>query len=47
MKVDAHIHSKGISKCSGVEYRDVIDEKKKLGYNAIIRVFALTFQLLY
>ena len=36
MKVDAHIHSKGISKCSGVEYRDVIDEKKKLGYNAII-----------
>ena len=36
LKIDAHVHSKGISMCSHVSYQEIVEEKKKLGYDGII-----------
>ena len=36
MKIDPHVHTKGISLCSRVNYRDAIDEKKRAGYDALV-----------
>lgn len=36
MKIDPHVHSKGMSLCSHVGYKEIIDEKKKAGYNAVM-----------
>lgn len=36
LKIDPHVHSSGISLCSGVDYKQIVDEKKKLGYNGVI-----------
>lgn len=36
LKIDPHVHSKGISLCSCVTYEQIIDEKIKLGYDGAI-----------
>lgn len=36
IKIDPHVHSKGISLCSCVTYQEIIDEKKRLGYDGAI-----------
>lgn len=36
MKIDPHVHTKGISLCSRVNFRDMINEKKTAGYDAVI-----------
>ena len=36
LKIDAHVHSSGISLCSAVNYKQIVEEKKKLGYDGII-----------
>ena len=36
MKIDPHVHSKGISGCSSVTCEQIIDEKIKLGYEGVI-----------
>ena len=36
LKIDPHVHSKGISGCSHVSCREIIEEKKKLGYDGVI-----------
>lgn len=35
MKIDTHVHSMGISKCSKVTYQQLIDQKIKAGYNGV------------
>lgn len=36
IKIDPHVHSKGISGCSRVSCEKIIDEKMKLGYDGVI-----------
>ena len=36
MKIDPHVHSKGISLCSATNYTDLINEKKSAGYDGIV-----------
>lgn len=36
LKFDGHVHSKGISLCSLVDYKQLVDDKKKQGYDGII-----------
>ena len=36
MKIDAHVHSAGISKCSRVTVEELIDRKKQAGYDGVI-----------
>lgn len=36
LKIDPHVHSKGISLCSSVSYQEIVDEKKKRGYDGAI-----------
>ena len=36
LKIDPHVHSKGISGCSRVSCKEIVDEKKKLGYDGVI-----------
>ncbi len=36
LKIDTHVHSKGISRCSLVDCKTIVDAKKKLGYDGAI-----------
>ncbi len=36
LKIDAHVHSCGISLCSHLDYKQIVAEKKKLGYDGVI-----------
>ena len=36
LKFDGHVHSKGISRCSWVDYKQLVDQKKIQGYDGII-----------
>ena len=36
LKIDPHVHSSGISLCSRVDYKQIVDEMKKLGYDGVI-----------
>ena len=36
LKIDAHVHSKGISGCSRVSCQEIVDEKMALGYDGAI-----------
>ena len=36
IKIDPHVHSSGISLCSQVTIEQIIDEKRKLGYDGMI-----------
>ena len=36
LKIDVHVHSKGISGCSHVTCEDIIEEKIKLGYDGVV-----------
>ena len=36
IKIDPHVHSKGISSCSIVTCEQIIDEKIKLGYDGAV-----------
>ncbi len=36
LKIDPHVHSKGISLCSRVTVEEIIDEKKRLGYDGMV-----------
>lgn len=36
IKIDPHVHSKGVSSCSHVSCEEIIDEKIKLGYDGAI-----------
>ena len=36
LKIDAHVHSKGISACSQVSCQQIVDEKMALGYDGAI-----------
>lgn len=38
IKIDPHVHSKGISRCSHVTCEEIIDEKIKLGYDGAVLV---------
>ncbi len=35
LKIDPHTHSKGISQCSVADYREIIDGRKRAGYDGI------------
>lgn len=36
IKIDPHVHSNGISLCSHVDCRTIIEEKRKLGYDGVV-----------
>lgn len=36
LRIDPHVHSSGISLCSGVDYKQIVREKKALGYDGVI-----------
>lgn len=36
LRIDTHVHSSGISLCSVVNYKQIIAEKKKMGYDGVI-----------
>lgn len=36
IKIDPHVHSKGISGCSHVSCEEIVDEKMELGYDGVI-----------
>ena len=36
LKIDAHVHSKGLSGCSHVSCQEIVDEKMALGYDGAI-----------
>lgn len=36
LKIDPHVHSKGISGCSRVSCEEIVDEKMKLGYDGVV-----------
>lgn len=36
MKIDTHVHSSGISKCSRISYEGITEEKLKAGYNGVV-----------
>ncbi len=36
IKIDPHVHSKGISGCSCVTCEEIVDEKMKLGYDGVV-----------
>lgn len=36
LKIDPHVHSSGVSLCSEVDYKQIVHEKKKLGYDGVI-----------
>ena len=36
LKIDAHVHSKGISRCSHVSVEQLIDNKIKQGYDGMV-----------
>ena len=36
LKIDAHVHSQGVSRCSRATCEQIIDEKIKLGYDGVI-----------
>ena len=36
MKIDTHVHSSGISKCSRVDYKQIVENKLKAGYNVAV-----------
>ena len=36
LRVDPHVHSKGISQCSSVTCEQIVDEKMKLGYDGVV-----------
>ncbi len=36
LRIDTHVHSSGISLCSQLDYKQIISEKKKMGYDGII-----------
>ena len=36
LRIDPHVHSSGISLCSVMDYKQIVYEKKKLGYDGVI-----------
>ncbi len=36
IRIDPHVHSSGISLCSRVTVQDIVDQKKKLGYDGVV-----------
>ncbi len=36
LKIDTHVHSNGVSQCSVVDCKTIIDQKRKLGYDGAI-----------
>lgn len=36
LRIDPHVHSSGISLCSEADYKSIVREKKKLGYDGVI-----------